>query len=121
MSVAKAFDMALRLIQDGYAPYKGEVDQSVYDEQKCRSEKNAKWFIRITPKRRVQICVGCKRECILVNSPGFQAVLPVEAKFISRIVVGTLPILSDEELLATKKTITIPEAEVVCQIGRAHV
>lgn len=121
VTVASAFDKALKLINEGYAKYTGEVDQSVYDELRCRKEKQARWFIRVMPKRRILYCVGCTKECILTNPPGFQAMIPIEAKYSARIAIGTVPLISDEELLATKKTLTIPEVMAVCRVEERKV
>lgn len=121
VTVANAFDKALKLINEGYAKYSGEVDQSVYDNLRCRKEKQARWFIRVTPRRRILYCVGCTKECILTNPTGFQAVIPIEAKYMTRVAIGTVPLISDEELLATKKTLTIPEVMSVCRVEERKV
>lgn len=116
MAVASTIDKVIKLLNDGYGQYSGEVDQSVYDGLNCRKEKQARWFVRVTPKRRIMVCIGCNKGCALTNSLGFQAVLPVESVHSTRISVGVLPFISDDELLEKKTVLTLREVMSVCRI-----
>lgn len=118
---AKVIDDTLQLLGNGYEPYKGQIEPYVYERLKCRKEKQARWFVRQTEKSLLFICLGCAQRCSLRNPDGFQTVLPLEGKGRVSVVAGTVPILSDEELLEKKSLLTIPEVMSVLRIKERKV
>jgi hypothetical protein len=118
---ATVVDKMLKLLNEGFAPYEGAIDQDVYDRQGCRKERQARWFYRLTPQSSFFVCIGCSKSCALKNPEGFQAALPVETRHGTGVVAGVLPVLSDEELLDKKSLLTLPEVQSILRVKERSV
>lgn len=106
----------LALLNEGYAPYDGQIEEAVYDRQKCKRRKQASWFVRITPENVLFVCLGCGRGCSLKNPEGFQAVLPLDGGRKVSVVAGVLPVISDDDLLDKKTLLNREEAMAILRV-----
>ena len=60
--------------QQGYRPYHGSVDRSVYEYFQCESAHKARWF----HKPGSYQCAGCAQQCETDSPEGFQTFLMVD-------------------------------------------
>lgn len=109
----------LALLNEGYVPYEGQIEEAVYARQKCKRKKQASWFVRVTPENVLFVCLGCGRGCSLKNPEGFQAVLPLDGSRKVSVVAGVLPMISDDELLAKKTLLRLDEVCAVLRVSDA--
>lgn len=106
----------LDLLRDGYAPYRGPVEGTVYEGVDCRTPKAATWFC----KGRTYICLGCARHCTLAHPSGFQLTLPRTGPR-TTVVFAELPSVTVEDLLATGRPLRPDEAAWVLNVSRREV
>lgn len=74
-------DDIIKLVTDGWRPYRGTVARSVYEDLQCKfllqDKLNAKngpyWF----HKGDVFVCIACAKKCSLSRPQGFQVLLPL--------------------------------------------
>ncbi len=59
------------LAREGYRPYEGAVDTSVYASFRCPHPHKASWLFRPGSYQ----CAGCKEQCETDNPGGFQLFL----------------------------------------------
>lgn len=79
MSRSKIIDI-VALTKEGWQPYAGRPDKSVYEKLKCglalqnnkRHGRGPFWFVR----GDVFCCIGCANRCVLKNPSGFIYPLP---------------------------------------------
>ena len=98
------------LIIQGWRPYKGEVQQSVYEEQDCmygqlsarETRTRPYWFSR----GDIFLCIGCHRKCSLSRPAGFAPPLPIEYRYDPREPFALTP----QEMVAKRHTLNVIEA-----------
>lgn len=66
-------DDIVKLIRDGWRPYRAAAQGHVYNTLACQRQKKAYWFVR----GDVFLCVGCARNCSLSRPEGFALPLPL--------------------------------------------
>ncbi len=59
--------------EQGYRPFHGTVDASVYEAFRCAHPKKAVWHF----KQGSYQCTGCREQCETDNAAGFQPFLGV--------------------------------------------
>lgn len=59
------------LKQQGYRPYTGSVDRSVYEYFQCETAHKARWY----HKPGSWQCAGCRQHCETNIADGFQSFL----------------------------------------------
>lgn len=82
-------DDIVKLVANGWRPYRGHVESRVYAEVSCphaplsdddkaagakRGKAVPSWFCRAD----IFLCLGCGRRCTLSRPKGFQAPLPIK-------------------------------------------
>lgn len=100
-------NQVLDVLSKGYRPYRGHVDDAVYETICCDSPEDASWF----EHERRFICLGCQRHCALVDPPGMQLTIPMKVKSSYGVVMlAQLPSVTVDEILATGRPLRPDEA-----------
>lgn len=110
--MSAVFDDLLRLLHWEYAPYRGHVDDRVYQDVGCDKPKRARWMVR----GGKYVCLGCGKRCSLVDPAGFELMLPVTIRTKS-FAYANLPAVSAEELLRKKMLLTVREVEFILSLS----
>ncbi|MBU1002774.1 MAG: DNA-binding protein [Proteobacteria bacterium] len=101
----------LAMLDRGFLPYDGEVEESVYVRLRCPSPARAAWFQH---EGKTWLCLGCKRRCVTADSAGFQLLLAT--RYPVRLAFADLPLVTAEELLRCK-TLLRPDEAMFCLGG----
>jgi hypothetical protein len=117
MSRASALDELLKILQAGYLPYRGHVQSEVYQSLDCPKPRRARWFVHGDK----HVCLGCAKQCALVNPEGFELVLPVSLKKRVKACFAYLPQVSARQLLESKLLLRVDEAAFVLNISESEV
>ncbi|MEG6550335.1 DNA-binding protein [Desulfocurvibacter africanus] len=117
MSRASALDELLKILQAGYLPYRGQIQPTVYQNLDCPKPRRARWFVR----QDKHVCLGCARQCALVNPEGFELVLPISLKKRVKSCFAYLPQVSAQQLLESKLLLRVDEAAFVLNISESEV
>jgi hypothetical protein len=110
------FDDMLRMLQQGWVPYRGAVDKAEYEGLGCKTPAKAWWM----HQKQKYVCLGCSKRCSLVDPAGFELLLPVtlQAKCLA---FAYLPAVSAQELLKKKLFLSAPEVEFVLNVSKRQV
>lgn len=110
-------DDVLRVLADGYLPYRGAIEGAVFETLRCPDFRRARWFAR----EGRHLCLGCARRCAWAGA-GFQAVLPLarDARP-AGLAYGQLPYVTAEELLAAKTVLRVDEAAFCLNVSERTV
>lgn len=115
MSTA-AIDRVVKLLSSGYLPYKGPVEQCVYDHLECTQKKHS-WFVK---EGRYFVCLGCPKACSLADPAGFQFVLPRKPPRF-KVAVAELPYVSADDLLKKLGRFNVSQAAYVLGLSERTV
>jgi predicted DNA-binding transcriptional regulator AlpA len=107
-------DDVLKVLADGYAPYRGAIEGAVFEELRCPDFRRARWFTR----EGRHLCLGCGRRCAWAGA-GFQAVLPIRGR--TEIAFAALPMVTDGELLRHKLFLRLDEAARILRLSHRQV
>lgn len=110
------FDDMLRMLQQGWVPYRGAVDKAEYEGLACKTPAKAWWM----HQKQKYVCLGCSKRCSLVDPAGFELLLPVTLQA-KRLVFAVLPAVSAQDLVEKKMFLNVPEVEFVLSISRRQV
>lgn len=99
----------------GFLPYRGQVDATVYEALGCAKHGQAAWFC----KDGVYQCIGCSRACSQTGAEGFQRLI-APRKGVS-IQYATLPAVTVDELLRSKKLFLVSEVALILSLGNRTV
>lgn len=100
----------LDLLDRGWLPYEGPVDEAVYERLRCRVPERATWFQNDSG----WMCLGCKRRCVTADSSGFQLLLATRGRV--DLVFAALPLVTADELVRCKALLR-PEEAMWCLGG----
>lgn len=113
MNVRDYVGAVVVLLNKGYLPYPGgHVPPQVYEERKCNGVRQSAWFVRPASEAHKNTryqCLGCRKRCVLVDPPGFQAMLPVRVKSTPVLLMEARQ-LSARELVALGRPLRVLEA-----------
>jgi len=116
MSAKRLIEDLLVLLDQGYAPYTGNVDGRVYARHSCPRPEKAAWFTRAGR----YICLGCARRCPQADAIGFQLSLPgVRRGF--QVAFAMLPSVTAQDLVRSKALLRVDEAAYVLNVSRSQV
>ena len=103
-------DATLKVLAQGYRPYRGAVENRVYEGLECRTPPAARWFVHDHLPR---MCLGCKRMCIARDAQGFQLTLPMgppRRTAPGQVMFAQLSALTVDQILTLKRSLTVREA-----------
>lgn len=103
--MSKTVREILALLDKGWLPYEGPVDDAVYDRMRCRNPKAATWFQHDGTS---WMCLGCTRRCTTNDPSGFQLMLATRMPV--QMVFAELPLVTAEEILRCKVLLRPDEA-----------
>jgi hypothetical protein len=110
----------IALLDRGYAPYHGPMDEAEYKRLGCESKRRAQWFC---DDQHRFICVGCGRKhCTLLSPAGIRPLLvagkPRRPPFLA---YAQFPAISVDQLLEAKKVLRSDEVMWCLNCSRSEV
>ncbi len=109
------------VINKGFAPYPGEVDEKAYVQLKCKTPVKARWYVKRWGKRTILLCIGCHKNCTPGTMKGFQPVLPFQCDGRFKVPFAILPMLSAEEMLKKLKVLRVAQAAYCLNVSEGTV
>jgi excisionase family DNA binding protein len=106
----------ITLMHDGWAAYRGRIEEGVYDRLRCHKPGQAAWFV----KGETYLCLGCDRRCLEQAPDGFQLALPAPATGY-RVVIADAPALTVRQLLDLGRPLRIDEVAYCMNVSRREV
>lgn len=111
-------DAVLRVLAQDYVPFRGTVEQWVYEELGCRVPGKARWF---SHPERPWICLGCQMACLASSQAGFQLMLPAHRTQRARVAFQDIPAVSVEQILTLKSVLPVAEAAYCLSVSERHI
>lgn len=110
------YDDLLRALRDGWRPFRGHVDGSVYGRLDCRRSSRARWLTRDD----AYLCLGCDRRCAVADGDGMQRALPVDTP-LPDLGPEDLPYLTAAQMLHAFEVFKVAQLEYILNLSRAEV
>lgn len=119
--MSKLIDDIVVLTREGWRPYRGHVQSSVYENLDCRhgllthreTRTRPYWFSR----GELFLCVGCSRKCGLNRPAGFEPPLPIRHRTPPEQVYHLTP----QELVSRKALLNVYEAAYCLNVSNNSV
>ena len=117
--MSKLIDEIVTLTRDGWRPYRGAVDERVYQGIGCPYGLLGSRETRIRPywfaRGDIFVCVGCSRKCSFARPAGFMPPLPLQVKY------GHSPeapyTLTPQEMVTRKHLLNVDETAYCLNIS----